>query len=297
MRLMLCLLVIGMVAGCTRDLTKQVSDFGGLLARPGMYWTDFSRGEIKRAALDGSSIQTIVTGRPSALGIALSPVEIFWTELTFVGIQGANLNGSAVGTLVTGTGFVDIALDVAGGKMYLPKPGQVLRANLDGSAIQVIAVPGLNSPWSLALDVAHGKMYLGDMRFHPAPGGGQFAEGVILRANLDGSGLETLVTDQASVDAIALDIAGGKMYWSVPGNGVIRRANLDGSGIEDLITDLGMCPFGLALHLGLGKMYWISRCFLKIQRANLDGSGIEDLVTTDVTPMTGPWRIALYPPR
>jgi hypothetical protein len=295
-RLLLCLIVIGMTAGCggTRVDTKLVVT-SGVLSRPKMYWTDFPRGEIKAAGLDGSSIETIVAGRPSALGITLSAVGVYWTEKSFGGVQEANLDGSAVRTLVTGTEFYDIALDVAHGKMYLVKLGQVLRANLDGSAVETVVPPGPNRPVSLALDVANGKMYLGAHRSLPAPGGvGVLGEGLILRANLDGSGLETLVTGQVSVDAIALDMAGAKMYWSVPGNGKIRRANLDGSGVEDLVTDVMMCPYGVALHLGLGKLYWVDMCGQKIKRANFDGSGIEDLVTSTMTDMTSPWRIALY---
>ena len=91
------------------------------------------------------------------------------------------------------------------------------------------------------------------------------------------SGLDT-------TDGIALDIAGGKMYWTA---GKIQRANLDGSGVEDLVpwtSDLGLRRC-IALDTAGGKMYWTeSRGYLSdsggsaIKRANLDGSGVEELV-------------------
>ena len=102
----------------------------------------------------------------------------------------------------------------------------------------------------------------------------------IQRANLDGSGVEDLVTLGLSFPRVlALDLGAGKMYWVDSGTDKIQRANLDGSGVEDLLTSGLLLPYGLALELGAGKMYWTDAGTDKIQRANLDGSGVEDLVT------------------
>ena len=56
---------------------------------------------------------------------------------------------------------------------------------------------------------------------------------------------------------IALDVAGGKMYWTDAGSDKIQRANLDGSGVEDLIITYSSGPvkgggqrYGLALVPG-----------------------------------------------
>ncbi len=107
----------------------------------------------------------------------------------------------------------------------------------------------------------------------------------VQRANLDGSGLEDLVTG-LNPEGIALDVAGGKMYWTDPVTGKIQRANLDGSGIKDLVTGLRI-PVGLALDMAGHKMYWTEFAYPnpKIRRANLDGSNIEDLVTGLVDPL------------
>ena len=128
------------------------------------------------------------------------------------------------------------------------------------SAVPVIPIP----------DPGGGKMYWTDRR-----------AGKIQRANLDGSGVEDLVTTGLiAAGALALDPGGGKMYWTDWGSPRIRRANLDGSGVETLVRGLsGSGPFGLALDPGGGKMYWTNRVANTIQRANLDGSGVQDLVT------------------
>ena len=102
----------------------------------------------------------------------------------------------------------------------------------------------------------------------------------IQRANLDGTGVEDLITTGLSEpQGIALDVAAGKMYWVEVGSSrKIRRANLDGTGVEDLVGSVG--PSTIALDVAAGKMYWTDVFNTgKIQRANLDGSGVEDLVT------------------
>ena len=103
----------------------------------------------------------------------------------------------------------------------------------------------------------------------------------IQRSNLDGSGVEDLVTTGLENPwGIALDVSGGKMYWTDKDTDKIQRSNLDGSGVEDLVTTGLDDPLGIALDVSGGKMYWTDEDTGKIQRSNLDGSGVEDLVTT-----------------
>ncbi|MDE2888044.1 MAG: DUF5050 domain-containing protein [Gemmatimonadota bacterium] len=116
--------------------------------------------------------------------------------------------------------------------------------------------------------------------------------GKIQRSNLDGSDIEDLVTESVISMSLALDVSGGKMYWTAL-EGRIRRSNLDGSGVEALVTRL-VQPIGIALDVDGGKMYWTDRGRHRIQRSNLDGSGIEDLVDlTARRPWGQPLGIAL----
>ncbi len=91
--------------------------------------------------------------------------------------------------------------------------------------------------------------------------------------------MEDLVTAGLQIPlALALDAAGGKLYWTDNGSDRIQRSNLDGSQVEDLVTGL-RTPLGLALDAAGGKLYWTDSGADRIQRADLDGSEIEDLVT------------------
>ena len=245
-----------------------------------IYWTEWSFGaRIQRANLDGSNIETLVTGLNTPRSIALDVAEgkMYWTDYDLFGegdtgkIQRANLDGSNIETLVTGSdGLGGIALDVAEGKMYWRSYAGISRADLDGSNIETL-VTTMGGPAGLALDVAGSKMYWA------------IYDG-IQRADLDGSNIETLVTGLDGPAGLALDVAGSKMYWAdedwVLDTGKIQRANLDGSNIETLVTGLDS-PEGIALYLANDNLYWTEHfgTYAGINRANLDGSNIETLVT------------------
>ena len=114
------------------------------------------------------------------------------------------------------------------------------------------------------------------------------SQGRIQRASLDGIDLEDLVTHGTRPYGVALDVAGGKIYWTKtevgPYEGKIRRANLNGSNIEELVALRGSFPRAIALDDANRKMYWTELSYsetrqdVMIRRANLDGSGMEDLV-------------------
>jgi hypothetical protein len=112
----------------------------------------------------------------------------------------------------------------------------------------------------------------------------------IRRANLDGTGQQILVTGLNAPYAIALDVAGGKMYWTEDFGADIRRANLDGTGQQTLVTGLPR-PVGIALDVAGNAMYWTDFDGADIRRASLDGTGQQTLVTG--LPFDGPVGIAL----
>src|SRR5439155_1668930 len=80
-------------------------------------------------------------------------------------------------------------------------------------------------------------------------------DGSILRANLDGTGLTTLVSGVNNPSSLTLDVPGGKIYLS-DRTGVISRYNLDGSGRETILTGLSNNVRRMALDIPRGKIYW-----------------------------------------
>ena len=168
------------------------------------------------------------------------------------------------------------------GRSRAPK---VQRANLDGANLQDLLSGGSGFPFGfpigIALDVLGGKMYFAEVLFGQS----------IRRVNLDGSGLEAIVTGINAVTGVALDLSAGKVYWTNAesgGLGKIERANLNGSNRENLVTGL-TAPRHLALDIVNGKIYWADQIDRTIQRANLNGSGLETVLTA----LNSPYGIAL----
>lgn len=157
----------------------------------------------------------------------------------------------------------------AADKMYWTDyvAGKIQRANLDGADVEEL-LTGLHMPFGIALDLVNEKMYFAENDVGAAVT-------QISRANLDGTGVEVLITGYRAF-GVALDTAGGKIYWA--GNGNIYRANMaDGSDAEMLVSSTG--PYGIAIDLDNLKMYWTDTDPNTVRRANLDGTEAEQLST------------------
>jgi DNA-binding beta-propeller fold protein YncE len=206
---------------------------------------------------------------------------LFLLDLSDDRIVSLNSDGSDRKVIVTGCRFPDgIAVDVAAGHIYWtnmghPKAndGAIERADFDGRNRKTI-VPqgGTFTPKQLQLEMKSGKLYWCDR------------EGMrVMRANLDGSNVETLVdTSQGDPrpgpDAtkwcvgVAVDADGGKVYWTQKGpdnagKGRICRAGIDvptgqtasnRADIEVLYDGLPE-PIDLDLDLNNRVMYWTDR--------------------------------------
>jgi hypothetical protein len=204
---------------------------------------------------------------------------------------------------------------------FLSLTGQVMSSNPDGSDLKVIVNEGKRLPDGIVVDSGAGHLYWTNMGnpsandgfiersdfdgknlTHIVPPGGTFTpkqlqldkknrklywcdrEGMrVMRANLDGSNIETLV-DTSEGDSrpgkdirkwcvgIALDVEGGKLYWTQKGpdnagDGRIFRANLEipkdqtaanRKDIELLYEGLPE-PIDLELDLANRTIYWTDR--------------------------------------
>ncbi len=110
----------------------------------------------------------------------------------------------------------------------------------------------------------------------------------IHRSSLDGANVEQLVIpDLRGPDKIALDVAGGKIYWTERGVDGIHRSDLDGSNTKTLVE--GYNPsrrawiIDITLDVAGGKIYWTTRgdagdyFTFNVERSDLDGSNAEIL--------------------
>jgi len=224
---------------------------------------------IKRLAVRSKAVSNVTrSGR------------LFVLELSGDRIHSMNPDGSERKTIVTGGRLPDgIAVDAQAGHIYwtnmgVPNldDGSIERANLDGKNRKVIVPQGItHTPKQLHLEKESGKLYWCDR------------EGMrVMRANLDGSQVETLVvagrgdTDMRDQNrwcvGITVDPKLGKVYWTQKGPdngnlGRIFRANIDipsgesptnRSDIEVLFDRLPE-PIDLELDLANRLLYWTDR--------------------------------------
>src|SRR5580698_4025182 len=207
---------------------------------------------------------------------------LFFLDLSGGRILSANPDGSDLKTIIDeGRKLPDgLAVDVAAGHIYWSNmgdpnmnDGSIMRSDLNGKNMIAIVPPGGTfTPKQLQLEKRSGKLYWSDR------------EGMrVMRANLDGSEIETLV-DASLGDSrpgsdprkwcvgIAVDTDGGKFYWTQKGGnnaglGRICRANIQipqGQSAEnrrdiELLYDNLPEPIDLDLDPVNRTLYWTDR--------------------------------------
>ncbi|MCX6071166.1 MAG: hypothetical protein NTU91_09975, partial [Chloroflexi bacterium] len=99
--------------------------------------------------------------------------------------------------------------------------------------------------------------------------------GIVMKANLNGSNPETVFSGLYDPTGLAIDQSNNYMYIGECYGNSILKAPLDGSTSPTTISTGGGGPYGVAVDAVNGKVYWAS--FLgpyNLYSANLDGSGI-----------------------
>ena len=94
--------------------------------------------------------------------------------------------------------------------------------------------------------------------------------------SLTDSEIEPFASGVRNANSIAVDMEGGKVYWTQQTGanaGRVQRANLSGSNVE-LVRALNNLPQGIAVDTSNGKLY-VTNARGKIQRMNLDGRNYE----------------------
>jgi hypothetical protein len=228
-------------------------------------------------------MNTIVTSQKSTPKLAPAPVgRLFFLDLSAGRVLSVNPDGSDLKLIAeVGRSLPDgLTVDAAAAHLYWTNmgnlkanDGSIQRSDLDGgNRTTIVPAGGTFTPKQIQLDEQNGKLYWSDR------------EGMrVMRANLDGSELETLVDTSAGdprpgPDArkwcvgIAVDAAGGKFYWTQKGNdnageGCIRRAGIkipagqnaaNRSDVELLYEELPE-PIDLELDLRNRMLYWTDR--------------------------------------
>ncbi len=282
-----CVLLSGVLMG----LTAAPS----LAAGPDkIYFVDRADYTVVRASItDGSGQETVyttATGSPKSVAVDAASGLLYISDVqaTTNYIYKSNLDGTNRTALLSSVYANDIAIDAVHGKIYFTE-GQtvggdatthyrVCWANLsDGSGMAGIYASPLGTPSSIAVDPAGGHIYFSEP---------DVTVGKIYRANLDGSGVTTLITGVYAKD-IAIDTVHGKIYFTESqdvGEDKTTHyrvcwANLsDGSGMAQIYYSNTGSPEGIAVDPA-GYVYFSDPLDAAVFRTSLSGSGTTAIVS------------------
>ncbi len=244
-----------------------------------IYWTNQTSGTIERADIDGSNRQTWISDRSSPSALVSDGTYLYWTESSgsanpATGIYRALLADSSTVTQIVVTDGLSYGVAVNATHLYWseswePTNGEVVRANLDGSGMQVVAT-GLERPEGLALNDT--QLFIAEFRDGTSTGR-------IIRTDLDGSNPATIVatTELNGVDDVTVDST--HLYYSQSNAQAIGRALLDGSSADNtFMTSTGQTN-GITTYRS--KLLWASFSVDEgIWQSNLDGTGRTQLITS-----------------
>ena len=165
----------------------------------------------------------------------------------------------------------------------------IQRSNLDGTNVELLRQGTSNtfSPIGIVVDGASQKLYWFD-----------FATDSIRSSNLDGTGVQNVVTGAIDPMALAIDFDDQRLFWtepSVSGQGRVRTANLDGSGVQTVVSAGLLQTTGVAVDSIHNLLYMTDDHFQgtgRILQSNYDGTNLQELITQQPRA----WAIALYSP-
>jgi hypothetical protein len=143
--------------------------------------------------------------------------------------------------------------------------GRVLSCNPDGSDLKTVLTEGRKLPDGIVVDIEAGHIYWTNMGIPSAN------DGTIMRADLDGKHLTTIVPEGRThtPKQLQFDKKSGKLYWSDREGMRVMRASLDGSNLETLVDTSNGDPrpgpdatkwcVGIALDPDRGHIYWTQK--------------------------------------
>ncbi|XP_077995136.1 low-density lipoprotein receptor-related protein 6-like [Glandiceps talaboti] len=198
-----------------------------------IYWTDDDVRAIRRASMDGTGGEYIVTTEvqnPDGLAVDWVSRNLYWTDTGTDRIEVARLNGTSRKILISED--LDepraIALDPSRGYMYWTDWGlkpKIEKAALDGTDRVILIDSDLGWPNGIALDFKEGKIYWGDAKTDK-----------IEMADMNGDDRHVLVSDSLP-HIFGFTLLGEYIYWTDWQRRSIERVNKHSWQEREVIID------------------------------------------------------------
>ncbi|KAK3082618.1 hypothetical protein FSP39_000605 [Pinctada imbricata] len=248
----LCLINFNQKAGCKCPHLWKLKKDGKTCERDMSFLLFGKNNEIRGVDLVNANYSVMPTitlphvNRPIAvdfdIGIAADASEegrILWADEGLKVINSALINGSSVDTIID-SGIASLggfAVDWLSKNMYFSsydenaKKGSISVSKLNGAyRVEILMNPDVINPGAIALDPIKGNLYWCELGY-------ALGQQKIMRAKMDGSGIETLYNMSSNPTSLNVDYASGKVYWIEGFNKTIMVCNLINKNCSALQVD------------------------------------------------------------
>ena len=248
-----------------------------------LYWTD--EGSIKRANLDGSEVETVIsTGEDFAyLTASRAEKKLYYAigsptpQLWSADLDGGNRE--LLATLDTANYVRGMAFEQDSRKLYWTSfhgyqagNGKVRSANADGSDVRDVLTLSDGYPYGMAIDHAANVMFWANTD-----------QNTLERAKLDGTGRQVIGTGVSLTTQLAVDPAANKLYWIDVEDVKIHWSNYDGSESAVIASTGSRFTYaydsGIAVDHASGSLFWSDTSTDQIYRSDLDGSNATVIIS------------------
>lgn len=205
-----------------------------------VYWTENTVSDVWRSNADGSGqVRLVDQNLFGPNGIDIDPANNRMAWSTGNNILRDDLSPATAqnpqGVVNGGTASNGVALHPTNGQVYwtfggvTANIGEIRQASVLGGAATTV-VGGLASVFDVAVDAMNGFIYWTE------PGADRIA-----RANLNGTGVTTLVSgaNAANARGLALDVTGNRLYWindNVGATSTIFSSTLTGGNVQTVVA-------------------------------------------------------------
>lgn len=195
----------------------------------------------------------------SAIDVNIADDRLYWAEtsnkMRSMSINRAFVNGSRMERLIEfGVQSPEsLAVDWLSSNLYWADTGskRIEVAKLNGQFRRVLFWKSLKEPRNLILDPRVGLMFWSEW-------GGGTSNGAIIKAYMDGSAKEPIVTGISRVSGLTIDYADRHLYWTSDANGVgtIERCNAEGQNRFVILSAHTTQPYSIANYQHF--LFWIN---------------------------------------
>lgn len=282
-------------------------------AQESIFWTETRFNEIRKIDLTGGSNTQIVSNQFAPFGIALDTTgnKMYWVDFTLSQLKRANLDGSNVELLAENLGAPqNLALDLVNNKIYVTgvffRPdrfanipdtvgrGVILRTNLDGSNVELVAdlddYFSTSTPRGIQIDLVNNHLYYAEtgsggamVRFDLNPVTGEVSNFTNLFNSID---------DRFGFNPydFNLDLTSGFMYITDAGiNDAILKARIDGTGNLEVLSEASVSTLqSLSIDPVNRHIYYLNLIPAEIRRINFDNTGDTQILNIPRTDQGAP---------